>query len=505
MRNIGGTAPNQIFGGDLRSATTCRACGIQSERIEYVEDIALNVQGDGTLTESLTRFFARETIQGVHCQSCRRNAPVTREYLIERPPTVLCLQLRWFQEARGERLAQPYRIDSTIDLAQFSHGRSRYRLVSVIVHYGDSPNQGHYLSYATGPDGRFRCFNDAIVTPATLEEVLVSKPYIVFYELISPQRLQMVAHCMEATQCSEDVAELALNDSHHDPNLAVLRILEERAAAELPLENVAAEPEHQPARQQPQPGRRRPPVSMAGLSAEQIRNRRTRLERERIARIREEQRLHPVLNVGYTDLERDQYEAEWEELCTDYHFNPDVERTEASDEDLRNFDIPNEGRLPMKEVVSIVLNHCRAAMSHEGHLIHSLDPYYVDFKSTLGPVKVHRLIVLLKYGRVRFLETTVALRGGVREDLYKYATSHLCSCKGCIAFEHIVVELQGENEARKQCVALWLCVSACNPPCVFTDLIRDHYMPNALRFNQRRRAEAEQKRLERLRLAVARR
>ncbi|KAM0898918.1 hypothetical protein ACQ4PT_021632 [Festuca glaucescens] len=59
---------------------------------------------------------------------------------------------------------------------------SSYRLVGVIVHHGNTPNDGHYIAYVWGSGSSWFCASDTIIREVSLEEVLGCEAYILFYE-----------------------------------------------------------------------------------------------------------------------------------------------------------------------------------------------------------------------------------------------------------------------------------------------------------------------------------
>ncbi len=70
------------------------------------------------------------------------------------------------------------------------HEWSQYMLRSVAVHRG-GPASGHFVAYRRGPDAKFGenadCWyyaSDNHVRRATLEEVLASQAYMLFYERV---------------------------------------------------------------------------------------------------------------------------------------------------------------------------------------------------------------------------------------------------------------------------------------------------------------------------------
>ncbi|GFQ05339.1 ubiquitin carboxyl-terminal hydrolase 2 [Phtheirospermum japonicum] len=120
----------------------------------------------------------------------------TKTILIRKVPSVLTIQLKRFsQDARGRlsKLNGHVNFRETIDLKPYmdprcSEGESfRYRLVGLVEHLG-SMRGGHYVGYVRGSKEYGDCVwyhaSDAYVRQASLEEVMRSQAYILFYERI---------------------------------------------------------------------------------------------------------------------------------------------------------------------------------------------------------------------------------------------------------------------------------------------------------------------------------
>ncbi|KAL3506397.1 hypothetical protein ACH5RR_031779 [Cinchona calisaya] len=128
----------------------------------------------------------------------------TKRILINRAPPILTIHLKRFsQDARGRlsKLSGYVQFNHTIDLKPYMNPRCmekdiyKYHLVGVVEHLG-TMRGGHYVAYVRGgmkstekadkEDGDYVWYHasDAYVREASLEEVLRSEAYILFYERI---------------------------------------------------------------------------------------------------------------------------------------------------------------------------------------------------------------------------------------------------------------------------------------------------------------------------------
>ena len=132
------------------------------------------------------------------CEKCHQKVPATTQFKIERPPQVLCIQLKRFnmmggKDGRQVTLARKLNISNHVRWANQKQIPVEYKLVSMINHVGPSPNCGHYTSIAEGANGTFYRFDDASVSPTSLQNALNTSAYVIFYEMLKTSRNQILS------------------------------------------------------------------------------------------------------------------------------------------------------------------------------------------------------------------------------------------------------------------------------------------------------------------------
>ena len=132
------------------------------------------------------------------CEKCHQKVPATKQYKIERPPQVLCVQLKRFNMMGGKNgrpvtLARKLNISNHVRWANQKQIPVEYKLVSMINHVGPSPNCGHYTSIAEGANGTFYRFDDASVSATSLQNALNTSAYVIFYEMLKTTRNQILS------------------------------------------------------------------------------------------------------------------------------------------------------------------------------------------------------------------------------------------------------------------------------------------------------------------------
>ncbi|XP_002720078.1 ubiquitin carboxyl-terminal hydrolase 51 [Oryctolagus cuniculus] len=219
---------DQIFTGGLQSDVTCQACHSVSTTIDPCWDISLDLPGscatfspqntemaDSTMSRadhipgipSLTdclQWFTRPEDLGssakIKCSSCQSYQESTKQLTMKKLPMVACFHLKRFEHVGKQRrkintfISFPLELDMTPFLASTKESRmkecqpstdcvsneNKYSLFAVINHHG-TLESGHYTSFIRQQKDQWFSCDDAIITKATIEDLLYSEGYLLFY------------------------------------------------------------------------------------------------------------------------------------------------------------------------------------------------------------------------------------------------------------------------------------------------------------------------------------
>ncbi|XP_042413570.1 ubiquitin carboxyl-terminal hydrolase 25-like isoform X1 [Zingiber officinale] len=185
------TVMNEIFGGALLSQVKCLTCNGDSNKVDEILDICLDVFHNSSLKDALARFFQPEELDGNNkysCSNCKKLSVAKKQMFIHRAPNVLVIQLKRFEGIHGGKINRNIDFDELLGLSKFMSNPSQlqdlepeYSLFGCIVHSGFSPESGHYYAYIKDASGRWFCCNDAHVSLSSSQEVLSEKVYMLFY------------------------------------------------------------------------------------------------------------------------------------------------------------------------------------------------------------------------------------------------------------------------------------------------------------------------------------
>lgn len=151
----------------------------------------MDIRKANTLDEALNSYFSREQLDNndYKCEACKRRVPATKQFTLERPPKVLCVQLKRFSFLGG-KISRHIGFKQTIDMGQYlwrepgeSPKQLTYKLMSMVTHMGPSVNCGHYTAVAQVSSGQYYSFDDSCVRPISLNNVLSTNAYIMIFEM----------------------------------------------------------------------------------------------------------------------------------------------------------------------------------------------------------------------------------------------------------------------------------------------------------------------------------
>ncbi|CAI9294956.1 unnamed protein product [Lactuca saligna] len=190
----GSTVVKEIFGGALQSQVKCLACGNESNKVDEIMDISVDVLNSSSLKEAFQKFFQPEILDGNNkykCDNCKKLVAARKQMSIVQAPNILVIQLKRFEGIFGGKIDKAIAFEEVLVLSSFMCKTSQvqdphpeYKLFATIVHSGFSPDSGHYYAYIKDAVGRWYCCNDSYVSVSSLQEVSSEKVYILFFSRI---------------------------------------------------------------------------------------------------------------------------------------------------------------------------------------------------------------------------------------------------------------------------------------------------------------------------------
>ena len=126
-----------------------------------------------------------ESFQDTYCQFCSLSCPSKYRENIYSMPNYLIIILN---RGKGNIFRCNVIIPKEFNSSNYTEKKDKYNeifeLIGVVSHFGESGMGGHFISFCKhNIDGKWRCFNDSIVTECYNDEYLQKgTPYILFYK-----------------------------------------------------------------------------------------------------------------------------------------------------------------------------------------------------------------------------------------------------------------------------------------------------------------------------------
>ncbi|XP_037933651.1 ubiquitin carboxyl-terminal hydrolase nonstop-like [Teleopsis dalmanni] len=191
---------DQIFTGMLQSDVVCQVCKGVSTTIDPFWDISLDLgeaehggASPKTLIECLERYTRAEHLgskQKINCSTCNSYQESTKQLSLRTLPVVASFHLKRFKYSKDKKIDKkisnfisfPVEFDMTPFMSEKDkvYGDFRYSLYAVVNHYG-TIGSGHYTAYVRHHRDIWVKCDDHTITLATLNQVLDSEGYLLFY------------------------------------------------------------------------------------------------------------------------------------------------------------------------------------------------------------------------------------------------------------------------------------------------------------------------------------
>lgn len=201
---------DQIFTGCLQSDVVCQACNNVSTTIDPFWDISLDLgPNKASLLDCLERFTRREYLGSsakIKCSKCQSYQESTKQLSMKKLPIVASFHMKRFEHSNRfhKKISTFISFPLYLDMSPFKSTRNgngsrngntggdveedddaeeeenQYCLFAVVNHSG-TIETGHYTSFIRQcRDQWFKC-DDHLITRASVQEVLQSEGYLLFY------------------------------------------------------------------------------------------------------------------------------------------------------------------------------------------------------------------------------------------------------------------------------------------------------------------------------------
>ncbi|KAF2076996.1 hypothetical protein CYY_001705 [Polysphondylium violaceum] len=151
------TFVHEIFEGTLTNETKCLTCESVTNKDESFLDLSIDIGQNRSLTSCLSNFSSVETLSQndkFYCDKCNSLQEAQKRMKIKQLPNTLIIHLKRFKffeafqqyKKLNYRVVFPFEIivqNTTNDIVDPD---KKFYLFAVVIHVGNGPNHGHYVS-----------------------------------------------------------------------------------------------------------------------------------------------------------------------------------------------------------------------------------------------------------------------------------------------------------------------------------------------------------------------
>ncbi|KAJ3016240.1 hypothetical protein HKX48_004151 [Thoreauomyces humboldtii] len=170
-----------LFEGVLTNETKCLTCEMVTSRDETFLDLSVDVEPNCSLSYCLRNFSNSETLckqNKFFCDTCNSLQEAEKRMIVRKTPNILAVHLKRFkyQEQLQRYIKLSYRVPFPFELrlSNFTDDAENperlYKLFAVIVHIGNGPHHGHYVTLVKSQE-QWLLFDDDEVSPVDESEL----------------------------------------------------------------------------------------------------------------------------------------------------------------------------------------------------------------------------------------------------------------------------------------------------------------------------------------------
>lgn len=153
----------ELFEHDIASVVVCRNCKASTEIHHKTSEHVIHIRGQTSVQEALKNYFAKTYIEDKLCGVCKKKSAAKKYYLKSIPK---CLHLILNRFGNDSKILDDIGLNNQLKIAKYDKDLNqeihKYKLVSIINHFGTSRYSGHYTAFSR--NGICYEFDDAQVS-----------------------------------------------------------------------------------------------------------------------------------------------------------------------------------------------------------------------------------------------------------------------------------------------------------------------------------------------------
>ena len=155
-----------------------------------------NLSNNNSITPTINfdccfKCMAKEELfQDTYCQHCGKTGlSKYRETIFSMPQYLIIILNRGKGNVFNCNVQIPETFDASIYI-EIKNQNNNYELVGIVSHFGESGMGGHFIAFCKHSiDGKWRCYNDSVVTECQNDYLNKGVPYILFYKKCQNEKI----------------------------------------------------------------------------------------------------------------------------------------------------------------------------------------------------------------------------------------------------------------------------------------------------------------------------
>jgi len=201
-----------IFGVNLISEIKCTICLNKTNKENYDTVWSIPIFSHSNLEEALIASCSAQVLAGddsFNCSKCETRVPALQSLQLVNVSPIIFIHLKRFVYDTRAKLTRklkhfisypelldlnPYIHKNVLELNQqnYKFNDFIYELYAVLVHLGETADNGHIFSYVRSPDNLWYKTNDESITAINLNSVLAdTNSYILCYAKLSEKNINL--------------------------------------------------------------------------------------------------------------------------------------------------------------------------------------------------------------------------------------------------------------------------------------------------------------------------
>ena len=185
---------SQLFYGTYETVITCSECEnsfYSYQKFEYISFSTFSYKNkDFDIMNGFKDIGAKQPLKGnnkYNCNTCNKLVEAETICKIIDLPKYLILNIDYGPNKINnvKKLIFDHEIDLQNYISLYCGQKTKYKLVAICTHLGDSGSTGHYITFCLNKkNNKWYEFNDSKVNICEEEDIYKGSPYLLLYEII---------------------------------------------------------------------------------------------------------------------------------------------------------------------------------------------------------------------------------------------------------------------------------------------------------------------------------